>query len=245
MRGKTALEYATLLDQRAGHPFFGHAKSLREAIDKASGGDLSSIKPAIPLNAGADITATDVLEQIADMVESNSIDAFKLSLQRNPAAVNALIPGDFGNKAPAGHYAIWAGHWELFRVWVQLGGDVKIKGQGGGWVSKGDCLEYARFLDSKGHPYYKFAENVQQASRVQEERKDDSHEQRIGNAGGQNMCAICLDRPATHAFVPCFHLCVCEQDGQTILNADKKCPICRASSSSLQAVYQAGVPADQ
>ena len=67
----------------------------------------------------------------------------------------------------------------------------------------------------------------------------------IGNTGGQNMCAVCLERPATHAFVPCFHLCVCEQDGQTILNADKKCPICRASSSSLQAVYQAGVPADQ
>eukprot|EP00588_Corethron_pennatum_P012008 CAMPEP_0194275172 /NCGR_PEP_ID=MMETSP0169-20130528/8075_1 /TAXON_ID=218684 /ORGANISM="Corethron pennatum, Strain L29A3" /LENGTH=680 /DNA_ID=CAMNT_0039018569 /DNA_START=252 /DNA_END=2294 /DNA_ORIENTATION=- len=45
---------------------------------------------------------------------------------------------------------------------------------------------------------------------------------------GTNECCICLDAPASHIFVPCFHLCICSTcqipyaDGSV-----KECPMCR------------------
>lgn len=40
-------------------------------------------------------------------------------------------------------------------------------------------------------------------------------------------CVVCLQNPKTHAFVPCGHLCICQNCvGVTIIR--RKCPICRA-----------------
>eukprot|EP00056_Hartaetosiga_gracilis_P018289 m.10404 g.10404 ORF g.10404 m.10404 type:complete len:96 (+) comp6593_c1_seq1:2-289(+) len=46
-----------------------------------------------------------------------------------------------------------------------------------------------------------------------------------------NGCVICLSAPATNAFLPCGHKCVCAKDA-TLLPVDSPCPICRAPIQS-------------
>ena len=49
----------------------------------------------------------------------------------------------------------------------------------------------------------------------------------------RNLCIVCLERPFTHAFVPCMHRCVCVDcaavfDERSI----RVCPLCRKPLSS-------------
>jgi len=39
-------------------------------------------------------------------------------------------------------------------------------------------------------------------------------------------CAICLEAPQTHVFLPCGHVCACQQCSKRIMDKKKKCPIC-------------------
>ena len=49
----------------------------------------------------------------------------------------------------------------------------------------------------------------------------------IANKKIPESCCVCLDRPKTHVFVPCGHLCICS-DCSSKLNSDN-CPICQTS----------------
>ena len=48
-----------------------------------------------------------------------------------------------------------------------------------------------------------------------------------------DACCICYGRARTHAFVPCFHLCVCEDCGARL----NQCPMCREPANSIQKIY--------
>lgn len=39
-------------------------------------------------------------------------------------------------------------------------------------------------------------------------------------------CAICLEAPQTHVFIPCGHVCACQQCSKRVMDKKKKCPIC-------------------
>lgn len=47
----------------------------------------------------------------------------------------------------------------------------------------------------------------------------------ISNEHIRNACCTCLNTTATHMFVPCGHLCICNDCEQRL--EDKKCPLCR------------------
>ena len=46
-------------------------------------------------------------------------------------------------------------------------------------------------------------------------------------------CCICYGRTKSHAIVPCFHLCVCEDCGKKI----NRCPMCREPATMIQKIY--------
>ena len=234
--GRTPMEYAAHLDSKAGHPYFEHVAQLRKALEAVERGDLSTIKPDTAIPAGADVAANDVLAAVMDMVDNNAVDVLCQSLTNNPGLVNARLLGDYGNKAPIGHYAIYACHWDVFRVWLEHGGDPTLRGEGGGWVSKGDCLEYARFLDSKGHEYYAFERHVtdliaahkaaaEEPREVGEEAKDHNDG---GGGGAVAECVVCLEASACRVLVPCHHMCVCADCAEPIVAAGR-CPLCRGA----------------
>lgn len=47
------------------------------------------------------------------------------------------------------------------------------------------------------------------------------------------LCKICLEKPLTHAFVPCYHFCVCETRASC-----NKCPICQADIVDRLRIFQ-------
>ena len=51
------------------------------------------------------------------------------------------------------------------------------------------------------------------------------------------VCAICLDNQRDFLFTPCGHRCVCENCADQILEKQLHCPICRASITAKQRVY--------
>jgi len=52
------------------------------------------------------------------------------------------------------------------------------------------------------------------------------------------LCVVCLDREATHAFIPCGHQCVCGVDGEAIMRQPaKSCPVCRVVAECLIHIY--------
>jgi len=54
----------------------------------------------------------------------------------------------------------------------------------------------------------------------------------------ENSCIVCLDRPKTHAFMPCGHRCVCETCGEAVrAQRPSECPVCRQSIHSVQRIY--------
>jgi len=54
---------------------------------------------------------------------------------------------------------------------------------------------------------------------------------------GNEMCAVCMEKNASIAMVPCGHLCCCEQCSHGL----QLCPVCRAPVTKTQVIYMAGV----
>jgi len=52
-----------------------------------------------------------------------------------------------------------------------------------------------------------------------------------------DLCAVCMEKPATIAMVPCGHLCCCADCSQRL----ETCPVCRAPVVKTQVIYMAGV----
>eukprot|EP00808_Paulinella_micropora_P031395 g60052.t1 len=50
-------------------------------------------------------------------------------------------------------------------------------------------------------------------------------------------CSVCLEAPAANIFTPCGHQCVCGQCGLKIIQGDRRCPICRATTESCIRVF--------
>ena len=65
-----------------------------------------------------------------------------------------------------------------------------------------------------------------------------------GEALNAGSCIVCMDAPATHAIMPCGHLCLCNDCAKKLLDAGDDCPICRAKIESTQQIYLAGDPDD-
>ncbi len=58
------------------------------------------------------------------------------------------------------------------------------------------------------------------------EREKDEKRSRREVPNDKKSCCVCLDCPATSAFVPCGHMCVCD-DCAPEMEDDGQCPICR------------------
>ena len=62
-----------------------------------------------------------------------------------------------------------------------------------------------------------------------------------------SVCCVCLDRPSTHGFYPCGHVCLCDIDAEAYCarkddnnddsddeDTDKTCPMCRGKAYMLR-----------
>lgn len=52
-----------------------------------------------------------------------------------------------------------------------------------------------------------------------------------------NCCAVCLNAPRTHAFVPCGHRCACEECGPNVVRRNARCPLCRVPAVAIMRIY--------
>jgi len=52
------------------------------------------------------------------------------------------------------------------------------------------------------------------------------------SAHDDSMCVVCLGTPASHAFIPCGHRCVCAECSEVVLQATGDCPLCRQKATS-------------
>ncbi|GFH56313.1 hypothetical protein CTEN210_12789 [Chaetoceros tenuissimus] len=65
--------------------------------------------------------------------------------------------------------------------------------------------------------------------------EDDGH--------SSSVCIICLQHPRSHAFVPCGHMCLCDNCAsrspysQDLQRHNISCPICRKSTSAIMKIY--------
>ena len=46
-----------------------------------------------------------------------------------------------------------------------------------------------------------------------------------------------MDKPKDTVFIPCGHVCSCEECGEKIIEDSKICPICKSVISSKHKVY--------
>lgn len=52
-----------------------------------------------------------------------------------------------------------------------------------------------------------------------------------------NVCVVCLENDATHAFIPCGHMVVCSACAPRLLGQNKTCPVCRAPPNSVTRIW--------
>ena len=73
-----------------------------------------------------------------------------------------------------------------------------------------------------------FAEYVQKKRRTREQTETEQNDKKARREvpDGKKSCCVCLDHPATSAFVPCGHMCVCDACVLE-MEVDGQCPICR------------------
>lgn len=57
------------------------------------------------------------------------------------------------------------------------------------------------------------------------------------NTNNFGNCAICLDAPRTHVFVPCGHMCACQECSSKVIHKQRKCPICKQNSTQAIQVF--------
>jgi len=69
--------------------------------------------------------------------------------------------------------------------------------------------------------------------------QDSSAAASYGNATDDCMCAVCMERPADTAVVPCGHMCGCFTCMQSIHGSpDAQCPMCRGPMTSTIRIYK-------
>jgi hypothetical protein len=54
-------------------------------------------------------------------------------------------------------------------------------------------------------------------------------------AADKDCCVVGLVETRSHVFIPCMHVCVCEECAAAI--SDGTCPLCRSVYSSVTRVY--------
>lgn len=67
-------------------------------------------------------------------------------------------------------------------------------------------------------------------------RRIDSGE-RVVEENSQPLCIVCRDRPIDSLIDGCFHLCLCRECGEELLNDYRPCPLCRHPIRRLTRVY--------
>ncbi|KAG9395024.1 zinc finger protein [Carpediemonas membranifera] len=60
-------------------------------------------------------------------------------------------------------------------------------------------------------------------------------------SGRGQLCIICCDKVADHAYIPCGHRSVCEDCVKKTAHTLKRCPICRLPAEQIVRIYNAGL----
>lgn len=170
MEGKTAQEYATFLDERAGHSFYEHEQSLAEALGDNSG--TAAMKTAVavqakatldmrPFGAAACIRSSETHAQLHDMVEFSSIAGLTTALEKFGPSIGSELIGPaenpYNNFGTLAHWAVWYQNWPVLQ-WLHSHGCMPphgLKGTGA-WMNGQTVTGYADFLDRQcRHPFYR------------------------------------------------------------------------------------------
>ena len=67
------------------------------------------------------------------------------------------------------------------------------------------------------------------------EKKQEKKEEKKEETEDENICCICMEKPRTHAPVPCGHMIYCED---CILRCGKTCAKCRTPITSIMKIYK-------
>lgn len=65
-------------------------------------------------------------------------------------------------------------------------------------------------------------------------------EENQGAVRCDRMCTVCINAESNQVFIPCGHICCCEDCANHIMRESgnvKKCPICKGEISSMYKVY--------
>jgi len=170
MNDKTVQQYASFLDERAGHPYYEHAKSLEEALGMDRG--IAAMKTAVhaakkscldmqPFAPDAQLDSPETHTRLHDLVEHSCVAGLELALQHFGTAVGSALVGPaentYKNLGTMAHWAVWYQNWPVLR-WLCAHGcmpDRQLKGVGGGWLNGKTVEGYADFMDQMcKHPFY-------------------------------------------------------------------------------------------
>lgn len=83
-----------------------------------------------------------------------------------------------------------------------------------------------------------------QREEIQEEKKCDATEVRSLEENNKNKeimnqftCVVCLTKQRNHIFMPCMHMCTCEECALKVFIEQKGCPICRTQLQQIAKVF--------
>ena len=261
MNGRTAAQYAELLDQRAGHRFYQHVTSLQQALAAPALAAVEGADARAQLNAASalrgataqDLETPEVQVALHDMVEHHCMAGLALALaQFGSAALATTLVGPrdnpYRNVGPLAHWAIWYQDW-LLLAWLRQRNCVSttVRSQGI-WMRDRTLVEYADKLDSEcRHPFYRHAVEVALCLRQPAGPATDP----TAGAGpppaapeepapaaeqpARGRCCVCLDAQADHIVLPCRHLCLCAACSTQLRG--HPCPMCRAAANAIEEVF--------
>ena len=195
MHGRTAAEYAALLDEKANHPYYDHAKEFGRALNAIADHSRASMSvnqgwaamrvagrihknahlELLPFDDDARIEDRAVQIRLHDMVEHHCLRGLDRAVDKfgRGAVASILIePEDspYGNCGTVAHWAVWYQHWVMLRWLVAKGCfNPDIKGVGA-WFHDKTASEYADFFDAMcEHPFYGHRVEVEAALRERPE----------------------------------------------------------------------------
>ena len=117
------------------------------------------------------------------------------------------------------------GHDSVVKILLEAGADHSIKDNNGDTaLMLAACFGYesvVKVLIQAG------ADNSRLKKKKKKKRK------RQQNTG----CVICMNSPKTHAFIPCGHKCVCKKCGESCIDDNSKCPLCRKKTTGIIKIY--------